>query len=130
MPSNVSESTPAITSARDIVSYPTKDGSEIFELVHPDSTTCSGRQSLAEARLSPGQKTQRHRHLVSEEIYHILSGHGLMECADRTFPVQAGDSIVIPSSAIHAMHNTGTEPMRFLCCCAPAYRHNDTELVD
>jgi len=130
MPSNASDSTPAITSINDIVSYPTKDGSEIFELVHPDSVSCSGHQSLAEARLSPGQKTQRHRHLVSEEIYHILSGHGLMECAGRIFSVQAGDSIVIPPGAVHAMDNTSTEPMRFLCCCAPAYRHSDTELVD
>lgn len=126
MPSNML----AMTSIQDIVSYPTKDGSEIFELIHPDIASCSGRQSLAEARLAPGQKTQRHRHLVSEEIYHILSGHGLMECDDNIFAVQQGDSIVIPPGAIHAMDNTGTEPMRFLCCCAPAYRHGDTELLD
>lgn len=119
-----------MTSLQSIVSYPTKDGSEILELVHPDAVQCSGRQSLAEARLAPGQKTQRHRHKVTEEIYHILTGHGLMECADKKFPVQPGDSIVIPPGAVHAMDNTGTEPMRFLCCCAPAYRHHDTELVD
>lgn len=126
----MSDNTPTMTSVQDIVSYPTKDGSEILELIHPDIVSCSGRQSLAEARLTPGQKTQRHRHLVTEEIYHILSGHGLMECAGNIFSVQPGDSIVIPPGAIHAMDNTGAELMRFLCCCAPAYRHSDTELVD
>ena len=38
--------------------------------------------------------------------------------------VGRGDSILIPAGAWHQIK--ATEPMQFLCCCAPAYAHEDT----
>ena len=61
----------------EIPAYVTKDGSEIRELMHP-SVHGNRRQSLAEATLAPGTRTQLHRHAVTEELYHITSGSGLM----------------------------------------------------
>ena len=37
-----------------------------------------------------------------------------------------GDAILIPSGTRHAI--MATEPLRFLCCCAPPYKHEDTYL--
>ena len=48
----------------DIPVYETLDGSEIRELMHP-AVHGNVNQSLAEARVSPGQSTLRHCHRES-----------------------------------------------------------------
>jgi quercetin dioxygenase-like cupin family protein len=35
----------------------------------------------------------------------------------------------IPPGAVHKLVNTGSEPLRLLCCCAPAYSDDDTVLT-
>jgi mannose-6-phosphate isomerase-like protein (cupin superfamily) len=36
---------------------------------------------------------------------------------------------VIAPGAVHKLRNPGTEPLVLLCCCAPAYSHEDTVLT-
>lgn len=109
--------------------YRTLDGSEIRELLHPDHSPIQN-QSLAEATLQPGQRTRKHRHVASEEIYFILEGVGHMTLGDDSFPMVRGDSLLIPPGTVHCIENTGTAPLHILCCCAPPYAHTDTELVE
>ncbi len=52
-----------------------------------------------------------------------------MTLADERFDVGVGDTIAILPQTPHAIANTGTAPLKILCCCAPAYQHADTELV-
>ena len=106
-----------------------KDGSEIRELLaHRNSVIRN--QSLAEARLRPGASTQEHYHRRTEEIYYITHGRGRMKIEDELREVQPGDAIAIPPCLRHKIWNTGTEVLRLLCCCAPAYEHEDTVLCD
>ena len=116
------------TAAGDTLPYITKDGSEIRELLHPNSHAIRN-QSLAEAIIPPGTKTLLHRHWKSEEIYHVSSGMGLMTLAGETFAIAADDSIPIPPGTPHCVENTGMTALKILCCCAPAYAHDDTELL-
>ncbi|MCB1957766.1 MAG: cupin domain-containing protein [Rhodocyclaceae bacterium] len=109
--------------------YTTLDGSTIRELMHP-AVHGNRAQSLAEARLAVGARTARHRHREAEEIYFVLAGEGEMELAGEAFVVRSGDTICIPPGTPHAIRNIGASELRFLCCCAPAYRHDDTELLD
>jgi mannose-6-phosphate isomerase-like protein (cupin superfamily) len=44
--------------------------------------------------------------------------------------VGPGDAIAIPPGARHQISNRGSEALRFLCCCAPGYEHDDTVMVD
>ena len=112
-----------------VASFTTKDGSEIRELLaHRNS--CIQKQSLAEARLPPGASTTPHYHPLTEEIYYLLEGRGRMRIGDEMRDVGPGDAIAIPPGAVHTITNTGTETLRFLCCCAPAYEHSDTVLVE
>ena len=108
--------------------YVTRDGSEIRELMHPGSHG-NVHQSLAEAVIKPGAVTLLHRHRLSEEIYHITAGTGHMTLGPEQFAVTAGDSVCIPPGTPHCLRNTGSEPLRVLCCCAPPYSHDDTELL-
>lgn len=105
--------------------FTTKDGSTIRSIL--DRTNAPVElQSLAEATLPPGCATQRHYHKVSEEFYFILEGVGLMELDGETRAVTSGDAILIPRSAWHQITNQGDQTLRFLCCCAPPYAHEDT----
>ncbi|MEA2038935.1 MAG: cupin domain-containing protein [Thermodesulfobacteriota bacterium] len=111
-----------------IVPYETKDGSLIRELMHPE-VHGNSTQSLAEATVPVGSRTFLHRHRKSEEIYHITQGTGLMSLDNDTFSVRTGDTVCIQPGTSHWIKNTGDAPLRILCCCAPPYSHDDTELL-
>lgn len=107
--------------------YVTKDNSEIRELMHP-GVHGNTNQSLAEATIAVGTGTLLHRHRVTEELYHITAGDGLMTLGAERFAVATGDTILIRPGVAHRIENTGRSPLRLLCMCSPAYDHQDTEL--
>lgn len=105
------------------VPFTTKDGSTIRSIL--DRTNAPVQmQSLAEATIPTGGETQRHYHRVAEEIYFILEGRGRMEVDGEMREVVPGDAILIPPGAWHQI--SAQEALRFLCCCAPPYSHEDT----
>jgi len=113
----------------DIAPFVTRDGSLIRELMHPQQHG-NNNQSLAEAIVAAGHETLLHRHHVAEELYYIVQGQGDMSLGDAIFPVVVGDSVCIPPGVAHKIRNTGTEELKILCSCAPAYDHADTELLE
>jgi mannose-6-phosphate isomerase-like protein (cupin superfamily) len=105
--------------------FTTADGSTIRSIL--DSTNAPvKKQSLAEATLLPGGATQRHYHKESEELYFIQEGRGKMEIDGEERDVGVGDAILIPANTWHQITADGEGLLRFLCCCAPPYRHEDT----
>lgn len=111
-----------------VSAFTTKDGSEIRELLaHRNSLIRN--QTLAEARLPAGATTTPHYHRLTEEIYYILEGLGRMRIGDESRDVRPGDAIAIPPGAVHQISNRGQIVLKFLCCCAPGYEHDDTVLV-
>ena len=107
--------------------FTTKDGSEIRELL-ARRNSCIRNQSLAEARVFPGGSTAPHHHPLTEEIYYILTGKGAMRIEQETREIGPGDAIAIPPGAVHQITNVGEDVLKFLCCCAPGYEHEDTIL--
>jgi mannose-6-phosphate isomerase-like protein (cupin superfamily) len=103
--------------------FVTKDGSEIRSLLDRSNAPVE-KQSLAEAIVQAGGSTRRHCHRLSEEFYFILEGSGRMEIGVETRDVGPGDAILIPAGAWHTI--AARERLRFLCCCAPPYAHEDT----
>ena len=105
------------------VPFTTKDGSTIRSILDRTNAPVKN-QSLAEATVPASTATQRHYHWLSEEFYFILEGRGTMEIDGEHREVKPGDAIVIPPRAWHTI--TARETLRFLCCCAPPYSHDDT----
>lgn len=103
--------------------FVTKDGSSIRSILDLTNAPVS-QQSLAEAVLPAGGATERHYHRLSEEIYFILEGEGSMEIDGEQRDVGPGDGILIPAGSWHQI--TARSELRFLCCCAPPYSHEDT----
>jgi mannose-6-phosphate isomerase-like protein (cupin superfamily) len=107
-----------VTSLAAVEPFTTKDGSLIRELQHTQA------QSLAEAKLEPGQVTERHYHRASEEIYFLLDGTAVLELDGQLRDVELGDAVLIPRGTWHQIR--ALESLRFLCCCSTAYSHLDT----
>jgi len=103
--------------------FVTKDGSTIRSILDRANAPVE-QQSLAEATIFAGNATERHYHKVSEEFYFLLEGEGTMEIDGERREVQPGDAVLIPAGAWHEI--TATKDLRFLCCCAPPYSHDDT----
>ena len=118
-----------IKKLNEVAPFITKDGSEIRELLaHRNSVIRN--QSLAEARLPAGASTQEHFHPKAEEIYYITHGAGKIRIEGEMREVRAGDAIAIRPGQKHKLWNTGIETLRLLCCCAPAYEHDDTVITE
>ncbi|MBA4150118.1 MAG: cupin domain-containing protein [Verrucomicrobia bacterium] len=118
-----------VTNIDQVPAFTTKDGSEIRELLaHRNS--CIRNQSLAEARIPVGGSTLEHFHPVTEEIYLITAGSGKMRIEKEAREVKVGDAIAIPPGQKHKIWNTGGDVLTLLCCCAPAYEHNDTVITE
>jgi mannose-6-phosphate isomerase-like protein (cupin superfamily) len=114
-----------IRSREDASPFTTADGSTIRVLLDAGAGGAA-HQSLAEAWLEPGQATERHYHAATEELYVLLDGSGEMEVDGSRRAVGPGDAILIPPGAWHQIHAAADAPLRFLCCCAPPYSHEDT----
>jgi mannose-6-phosphate isomerase-like protein (cupin superfamily) len=107
----------------------TADGSSVRELAGIPSANATN-QSLAEAIVPPASATIAHLHRRSEEIYLFTRGSGRMRLGDEERPVRAGDCVVIPPGVVHKLWSGKQEPLVLLCCCAPAYSHADTLLLE
>lgn len=118
-----------IANLEDRSSFTTLDGSSIREVCGP-AWTPARNQSLAEATLPVGGATTAHYHPVAEELYFFTEGTGRLRLGDEERDVRPGDCAVIPPGTEHKLWNTGDVPMKLLCCCAPAYSHEDTVLTE
>ena len=114
---------------RHVAAFTTLDGSQIRE-VAGIPTGNAANQSLAEATVPVEGETQEHFHRLSEEIYFFTHGRGRLRVAEVEREVEPGDAVVIAPGLRHKLWNTGPEPLRLLCCCAPAYSHEDTVLTE
>jgi mannose-6-phosphate isomerase-like protein (cupin superfamily) len=110
-------------------SFTTLDGSTIREIAGP-SWTPARNQSLAEATVPAGAETIAHLHRTTEELYFFTSGSGRLRVGDDERDVSAGDCAVIPAGIPHKLWASAAEPLVLLCCCAPAYSDEDTELLE
>ena len=56
-----------------------------------------------------------HVHHGFEECIHVLAGEGMTRTDDGEYPVQAGDTVLVPAGERHATYNTGPGVLRLLC---------------
>lgn len=118
-----------IINRKDAPPFITKDASEIREILAPRNSSIE-RQSLAEARVLTGQSTEEHIHSKTEEIYYVLKGRGRIRIDGEEREIRPGDGIAIPPGTRHKVWNTGSSDLVFLCCCVPAYTHEDTIITE
>ena len=77
----------------------------------------SDRFALRLYTVDKGGRTPLDEHAYEHHVY-VLSGKGLLRQSRETRPLKAlkpGDSILIPSRAVHQFSNDSDEPFVFLC---------------
>ena len=105
------------------------DGTQLRELLHPDKQPLELGYSLAHATVQIGQTSVLHS-LTTSEVYYILSGTGEMYIDDEKQLVEPGDTIYIPPNGKQYIHNSGTEPLVFICIVEPAWRKEDETIYE
>ena len=73
-----------------------------------------------EATFLPGRSHDFHRHPGQEEVIYVIEGSIEQWVLDEKQVLTAGDSVVIPASAVHASFNEGTVPAKILAILSPA----------
>jgi mannose-6-phosphate isomerase-like protein (cupin superfamily) len=118
-----------VDNLHEVEPFITLDGSEIREVAGP-ATGSAVNQSLAEATVPAGGSTEEHFHRVTEEIYFFTEGRGRMRLAEVERDVGPGDTVVIAPGIRHKLWAADDAPLKLLCCCAPAYSHEDTVITE
>jgi len=91
----------------------------------------SDRFSLRLYTLEKGGHTPLDEHAYEHHVY-VLSGKGLLRLSKETRlkALKAGDTIFIPSRAVHQFSNESDEPFEFLCVKGnPALYSSDVQAI-
>lgn len=56
-----------------------------------------------------------HVHKHFEECMYVLSGEGVTHTDAGSYPLSAGETILVPAGEAHVTRNTGREPLMLLC---------------
>ncbi|MBW8038783.1 MAG: cupin domain-containing protein [Planctomycetes bacterium] len=71
--------------------------------------------------IEPGQSCGQHSTKHHEELLVFLSGRGeLLIGMEDSFQIGQGKVCYIPPNTVHDVKNTGTEPLFYIYCVAPA----------
>ena len=111
----------------DCLEFVAGDGTLLRELFHPDKHPLDLRYSLAHAIVPVGQTSIPHA-LSMSEVYYILTGRGEMHINEETQTVESGSAIYIPPNARQFIHNSGDEPLIFICIVDPAWWKEDERI--
>ena len=88
------------------------DGWSITDFRLPIGKHNGSSTTLFRARFFPGAVHKKHRHDNCEEIYYIISGHGLAGAGDDRVEVRGGHFHYIPPGVEHWLYNlSDTEPV-------------------
>ena len=88
------------------------DGWKITDIRLPISTKNGSSSTLFRARFMPGAVHKKHCHKNSDEIYFIISGHGLAGAGSDRVEVHGGYFHFIPKGVEHWLYNlSNTKPL-------------------
>ena len=79
-----------------------------------------GAYSLVEETLLDRDGPPMHVHDREEEAFYVLEGRGLFVVDDERRELVAGDFVVVPRGAPHALAKVGNEELRMLVITSPA----------
>jgi quercetin dioxygenase-like cupin family protein len=73
-----------------------------------------------EATFVPGKCHDFHRHPGQEEVIYVIEGTIEQWVESERQVLSAGDSVIVPASAVHATFNDGGAPAKILAILSPA----------
>lgn len=93
----------------EVVSLDGENRPEVLDGVFLAQLAAGDRMSVQHFRLEPGVVVADHSH-ENEQAGYLFSGSILFTVDGTEYPVEAGDSFVIPGDAVHSAEAVGDEP--------------------
>jgi quercetin dioxygenase-like cupin family protein len=92
-------------------------GRTSFEIVSGENGARGLTLRLVEIPVAIPGGTQRgpHHHSDTEECIYVLSGRATTYADSGEYPLEAGDTILMPAGEQHVTRNTGSQPLVLLC---------------
>jgi quercetin dioxygenase-like cupin family protein len=87
-------------------------------MIDPTNSGPTGLCVLSQS-LEPGSSVPPHYHAKAEQVLFIVSGHGEISIAGHQVTAQPGATVHVPKGVVHAITNTGHEPLRILEVTSP-----------
>lgn len=95
------------------------DAPEYQRLLGGPPETCGMRSGRV--YLEPGKECGEHSTKEHEELLVFLTGQGQLQIGESDrLEVGAGRVAYIPPQTLHNVHNTGSAPLAYIFCVAPA----------
>jgi mannose-6-phosphate isomerase-like protein (cupin superfamily) len=76
--------------------------------------------SLCTEQIMPGKGIANHKHLHEDEIFHFISGSGIIVIDDKETTISPGTIAFVPKGTWHGLQNNGIEPLLFSFGYSPA----------
>lgn len=109
--------------------YTAPDHAVARQLFAPANSRCTS-MSLAEIVIPAGVAVREHFHKQREEIYHIVSGKGLMTLDGRTVEVGPGDTVVVRIGERHKILAHKDADLEMLVASVPAWAESDLNFTE
>jgi quercetin dioxygenase-like cupin family protein len=92
-------------------------GRTSIEIVSGEEGSHSATLRLVEIPVPAIGEAQRgpHHHNDTEECIYVLSGTATTVAESGEYPLEAGDTILMPAGERHVTRNTGNQPLVLLC---------------
>jgi mannose-6-phosphate isomerase-like protein (cupin superfamily) len=92
-------------------------GRKSLEIVSGEKGARGVTLRLAEIPVPAPGDTPRgaHEHSDCEECIYVLSGQGTTFADSGEYPLEPGDTLLMPPGEKHVTRNTGSEPLLLLC---------------
>jgi mannose-6-phosphate isomerase-like protein (cupin superfamily) len=74
-----------------------------------------------------GGRTPPNRHQFAAEMFFVLKGEGIAICDGKEVAIHSGDTLLVPPTGIHEIHNTGAERLYLITVMVP--NENFAELI-
>ena len=87
-------------------------------LVMPE-TAASRQLDYRISLYQPMAHVAAHKHVVQEQVYHVLEGEGIMEIDGKRQVVRKHDVIFLPPGIEHSIANSGLVDLVFLVVTSP-----------
>jgi mannose-6-phosphate isomerase-like protein (cupin superfamily) len=97
-------------------------GGKVKTLLTPDKIgKTSPAQVLAYSSFKPGESLRAHLHSESSEIYFVIRGNGTASYGPEltSQEIKSNDILFIPPRTLHAVRNTGKEPLEIAFFLVP-----------
>ncbi len=109
-----------LTPAASVVVEPQEWGR--LEWMVSDAIGNSDTLTVGKCYIRPGMQNPPHHHPNCDEVLHVLRGRIRHRVGDDYVEMGPGDTISIPTGAIHNAHNVGEEEAEFVICFSTARR--------